>query len=173
MTVLSAVAWSITWIGAGLLVLAGIAKLRHPAAAADSLALAGLPDRPVLARLLGGGEVVLAAIVLATGWQLAAVALALAYAGFTAVSAHLLRTDRGSCGCFGEVEAPLTRVHVATNATIAVAAGIAAAGPAPVPTTRPGMLLLALVVATGAGVVRMLLVLVPALADGVRRVAAT
>lgn len=164
-------AWAIAWIGAGLLLLAGVAKVRAPAAAADSLALAGLPDRPVLARLLGVGEVVLALAVLVTGHVLAAIALALAYAAFTGVSWWLLRTDQGSCGCFGEVDAPLSRIHVVTNAAVAVAAAGAATAAVPLPDTMAGTILLAVVVATGAAVLRMLLVLVPALADGIQRLA--
>lgn len=164
-------AWAIAWIGAGLLLLAGVAKVRAPAAAADSLALAGLPDRPVLARLLGVGEVVLALAVLVTGHVLAAIALALAYAAFTGVSWWLLRTDQGSCGCFGAVDAPLSRIHVVTNAAVAVAAAGAATAAVPLPDTMAGTILLAVVVATGAAVLRMLLVLVPALADGIQRLA--
>lgn len=170
-SLVTSLAWSIAWIGAGLLLLAGTAKVRAPAAAADSLALAGLPDRPGLARLLGVGEVVLAVAVLATSHVLAVVTLAVAYAVFTGISWWLLRTDQGSCGCFGEVDAPLSRVHVATNATIAIAAAGAASTAAPLPDTIGGAVLLVVVVATGAAVVRMLLVLVPALADGIQRLA--
>lgn len=164
--------WSLTWIGAGLLLVAGIAKVRRPAATTESLALAGLPDRPVLARGLGVGEVVLAMVVLATGHRVAALAVAGAYAVFAGVAAWLLRTDQGSCGCFGEVDAPLTRVHVVTNVVLAVGAAAAAiAGPAPVPTSIPALVLLVAAVAIGVLLVRMLLVLLPALADGIQRLA--
>ncbi len=166
-------AWTTAWIGAALVAVAGVAKVRRPAATTESLALAGLPDRPVLARLLGVGEVVLAVTVLATGSRIAVAALALAYLAFTGVSWHLLRTDQGSCGCFGEVDAPLSRIHVATNVVLAVAAAVAALGSPPA-TSSPGeVVLTAAVVATGAALVRMLLVLVPALADGIQRLEAT
>lgn len=163
------VAWCLAWIGASLLLVAGVAKVRRPTATTESLALAGLPDRPVLARLLGAGEVVLAVVVVVTGHQAAAALLALAYVGFTGVSWWLLRTDQGSCGCFGEVDAPLTRVHVATNVVLAAGAGVAALIPAPLPTSPVAVALLAVTIAMGAALLRMLLVLVPALADGIQR----
>ncbi len=166
-------AWTMAWIGAALLAVAGVAKVRRPAATTESLALAGLPDRPVLARLLGTGEVVLAVVVIATGSRIAVAALALAYLAFTAVSWHLLRTDQGSCGCFGEVDAPLTRVHVTTNFVLAVAAGVAALGAHPATSSTGDVILTVVVVATGAALVRMLLVLVPALADGIQRLETT
>ncbi len=163
--------WSLTWVAAGLLLVAGIAKVRRPAATTESLALAGLPDRPVLARGLGVGEVVLAVVVLVTGSPVAALAVAGAYAVFAGVTVWLLRTDQGSCGCFGEVDAPLTRLHVVTNVVLAVGAAVAATAPAPVPTSVTAMVLLVVAVATATLLVRMLLVLVPALADGIQRLA--
>ncbi len=173
MQVLAAMAWSVAWIGAALLVLAGLAKVRRPAATADTLALAGLPDRPGPARVLGVGEVILGAAVLLTGEPVPVAILALAYATFAGVSGYLLRTGQGSCGCFGEVDAPLSRVHVVTDVVVAVAAAGAAVTAPPVPGTGVEWVLLGLLVVTGAAVVRMLLVLVPAVADGVRRVRAT
>lgn len=166
----SATAWAVTWVGATLLVVAGVAKFRRPAVTSESLAMAGMPDRPSLARALGVGEVLLAIVVLASGHRLAAGVLGLGYLGFAIVSGYLLTQDRASCGCFGEVEAPLSRVHVVTNGAIAAAAGLAAAtGPAALPGSVGVFLLLALLASTGAGLVRALLVLLPALADGVRR----
>lgn len=173
MQVLTATAWSVTWIGAVLLVVAGVAKVARPAATSETLALAGLPDRPLTARLLGLGEIAVGAVVVLTGHALAVGTLAAAYVAFAVVAWWLLRTDRGSCGCFGEVDAPLSRIHVVTDLVVAVAGVLALTAPPPVPTTVAQWLVLGLLVATGAALVRMLLVLVPALADGVRRVRPT
>lgn len=110
-------------LAAGLLVPAGIAKLRDPAVAREAL---GLPARiEPLVRLLGAGELVLAAAVLATGARPAIVALALTYAGFTVVA--LRQRSRGeSCGCFGASETPTGWHHVLLDGTAALVAAAAA-----------------------------------------------
>lgn len=175
MTLLWTAAWAVAWIGAALLLAAGTAKVVRPVATADALAMSGFPSSAPVARLLGTGEAVLGALVLASvvlptpAAALAAGALGVAYLAFAAVAGRLLAVGASSCGCFGEVDAPLSRVHVAVNLVLAVAAGIAATGSPPA-VGGPGTLALAATcVAVGAVAVRALLVLVPALADGIRR----
>jgi hypothetical protein len=117
-------------LGAGLLVPAGVAKLRAPAVAREAL---GLPRRTEpLVRVLGVGELALATLVLVTGARLSVVALAGAYAAFTLVA--LRQRARGaSCGCFGASQAPTGWHHVLLDGAVALtASGAAVVGIAPV-----------------------------------------
>jgi len=112
---------------AALLGFAGVQKLAWPSSTASALRSAGLPSSDLLGRLVGVTEIVIAAIALAYGNRLSAVLLAVTYAAFTAFSWRLVAgADAASCGCFGQTEAPTTRLHVALNA-IATAACVAAA----------------------------------------------
>jgi hypothetical protein len=112
-------------IAAALLVPAGVAKLRHPAVAREALgAPARIGDGSV--RLLGVGELLLAAAVLIVGGTVPVALLAGTYLGFTAVAAR--QRSRGeSCGCFGvEADAPTGLGHVAVDALAATAAAVGA-----------------------------------------------
>lgn len=158
------------WIGAGLLLLAGLAKLRRPDTSTHALVLAGLPGGRGAVRTLGAGELVLAATALVVGgpvWGVQAVA----YAGFTAFVVRQRAQPTSSCGCFGEEEVPVTALHVAVDAALALAAVVAAVVGVPglvATVTGPlGWLVLPLVgVATL--VVRMVLVDLPVLSDAIR-----
>ena len=102
---------------AALLGFAGVQKLAWPSSTAAALRSAGLPSSELLGRLVGVTEIVVAAIALAYGNRLSALLLALTYAAFTAFSWRLVAgADAASCGCFGQTEAPTTRLHVALNA---------------------------------------------------------
>lgn len=175
MTLLWTAAWGFVWIGAALLVATGAAKVVRPVATADALAMSGFPSSTPVARLLGTGEAVLGGGVLASVAlptpvpALAAGALGVAYLAFAAVAGRLLAVGVSSCGCFGEVDAPLSRVHVAVNLVLAVAAGVAATGAPPAVGGPLALALTAACIALGAVMVRALLVLVPGLADGIRR----
>jgi hypothetical protein len=158
------------WIGAGLLVLAGVAKVRRPAAPGRALVLAGLPGGAAAVRGLGVGEVLVATLGLSVGgpaWALQAVV----YAGFTAFVARERRRPTSSCGCFGEEDVPVTGLHVVVDGLLAVAAGAAAFLGAPgllaVPGELGGWLALPLA-AVATLVVRMLLVDLPVVADAIR-----
>ncbi|NAZ88377.1 hypothetical protein GTR00_20130 [Kineococcus sp. T90] len=115
--------------GSLLLLLAGVAKLRRPDGTARALRAQHLPSSPALVRLLGAGEVLLAAAALAglpgTAWAVAA-----AYAAFTAfvVVALVRGAPLSSCGCFGEPDLPPTRTHVAVTAALAAASAGTALG---------------------------------------------
>lgn len=158
------------WIGAGLLLLAGVAKLRRPDASGRALVLAGLPGGPVAVRALGAGEVLVALLGLGIGgraWTLQAVV----YVAFTGFVARERRRPASDCGCFGEQGVPVTGAHVLVDGVLAVAAAVAAVTAAPalgaVPLAAGGWLALpAAVVATL--VVRMLLVDLPVLSDAIR-----
>lgn len=166
----AATAWSVTWVSAAVLLLAGVAKARRPTV--DGLAFAGLPDSRMLARTLGVAECLLAAAILLSSHWLAAALAAVTWATFTIVSWRMVRSGRGSCGCFGEVDAPMTRVHVVVNGAFTVATVVAAIVPAPVPEAALTRIVLVAALSIAAVLVKMLLTLVPALADGLRRLQA-
>ena len=119
-----------TWAFAALLAVAGIRKITDPAATEAALQGARLPSDQRLVRLLGAGEVVLAAAVLGLGGALPAALVAVAYAAFAVFAFRQSRRGAG-CGCFGESDAPATNLHVAMDAAAAVMAAVAATQGAP------------------------------------------
>lgn len=119
-----------TWIFAVLLAVAGVRKIAAPAATGAALQGARLPSDHRLVRLLGAGEVVLAAAVLGLGGAVPAAVLAVAYAAFAAFAYRQSRRGAG-CGCFGDADAPATSLHVVIDAAGAVAAAVAATASAP------------------------------------------
>lgn len=170
--ILVPLATAAAWIGAGLLLLAGVAKVRRPDAPGRALVLAGLPGGSSPVRALGLGEVVVALTGLLLGgaaWALQAVI----YTGFTVFVARERTRPSSNCGCFGEEDVPLTGLHVVVDAALALGAGAAALVGAPglleVGAVAGGWLAVPLAaVATLA--VRMLLVDLPVLFDAVRTV---
>ena len=107
-----------------LLLVAGVAKLARPA---DGFAgLVGFRARPVLVRILGGGEIVAGAGALWLGGPLAASAVGLLYAAFALAVLRALLTGAESCGCFGRLDAPPSRVHVLGNLALAAVSFVAA-----------------------------------------------
>ncbi len=112
-----------------LLLVAAAVKLGRPARAVTALGQAGLPPSALLVRLLAGGEVVVAGLVVGVGGPGPALALAALHVGF-ALFVVRLRAEVGAsatCGCFGGADAPADRLHVVVNL---VAAAVAAAGSA-------------------------------------------
>lgn len=165
-------ATALAWVGAGLLLVAGLAKLRDPRAARTALALAGVPRGDGLVRALGAGEVVLGAAVLMVGGPLVA-AQGLLYVGFTVFVVRQLRHPAASCGCFGgDEDVPLTAAHAAVDAAIAVASAVAAAGSpsALAALDRPTGWVVVPLLVVAVAVVRLLLVDLPTLLAEVRRV---
>jgi hypothetical protein len=112
-------------ISATLLALSGGAKLADPAPTRGALAAASLPAGTVWARLLGGLEVVIAAIALTAGGALGGVSLAIIYAAFAAFVLVALRRDLPiqSCGCFGKVDTPPSMLHVVAD-VVAAGSGV-------------------------------------------------
>lgn len=160
------------WIGAGLLVLAGVAKLGRPAASGRALVLAGLPGGAWSVRALGAVEVAVAVAGLAIGGVVWGVQAGL-YLAFTLFVARERTRPTSDCGCFGEAGVPVTGLHVVVDAALAAAAATAAVVGAPsvlAAGTVDGGWLAVPLAAVAVLAVRMLLVDLPVLFDAVRRV---
>lgn len=118
----------------GLLVAAGLPKLRDPLPLVRALRSAGVPATAPLVRVLAAAEVVLGvAAVVAPGRGTAAL-VAVAYAMFTAFVALARRRGGvlGSCGCFGRPDTPPSTAHLAlTGAAAVTAAALAVSSPGP------------------------------------------
>lgn len=123
----------IVFAAALLIAVAGVAKVTRPAATQVALRTAGLPSSRLAAQVLGAVEVLLAGVALGVAGPVGAGVVAVAYLGFAAFSAQLLRRSRGtaSCGCFGGDDAPVTQLHVWLNVALAAAALVSLADPAP------------------------------------------
>ncbi|HVX16931.1 MAG TPA: MauE/DoxX family redox-associated membrane protein [Acidimicrobiales bacterium] len=119
------------WLFAAAILLggAGVAKLVRPAVVTQALQSARIPGlrhlrRVPIGRISGFVEVVIAAGALAFGNRLTSALVACAYLVFAAVAARMLavRSNREPCGCFGEVDAPVSPVHVVVDLAAAAAA---------------------------------------------------
>jgi hypothetical protein len=122
----------LVWVLAGLLVIAGVAKLRHPAPAANAMARAGFGAGRSGTRVAGLLECGVGAWVLMDPGALALGVLALAYATLASGIWAMRRADVADCGCFGE-SATLepSRLHAAVNLLAAAVAAVAALSPPP------------------------------------------
>lgn len=119
---------------AALLALAGVAKLRRPAPTGLALARLGLPGSDPLVRLLGVGELTVAAAAALLGGALG-LPVALLYLAFAVVSGVQVRRaartgEAADCGCFGDHSAPVGWSHVLVNLALGTGAAVAAAAPA-------------------------------------------
>ncbi len=106
---------------------AGAGKLARPTAAQPTLRALRLPASPLVVRVVGAAELVVALAVFAVGRAAAALALAAAYAALAAVAEVLRRqaasgVDASGCGCFGVSSAPVGWGHVVLNVLAAIAA---------------------------------------------------
>ena len=111
-------------VAALVLCVAGVGKLRAPAAAATALG-----TRPWVVRALAAGELALGAACAVDPSPASAVALAVLYALFAAVAVLLMRR-REACGCFGEDDFPVSPAHVIASELLGMLALAAAvAGP--------------------------------------------
>jgi uncharacterized membrane protein YphA (DoxX/SURF4 family) len=115
---------------AAVLVVAGLGKLRAPAAAADAMRAAGLPSGALPARLVGAAELGVGVLVLVAPSRPSLGALAALYALLGWFAARLLRRPEpvASCGCFG-ADAPPSRLHASFDLTAAAAAALFALHP--------------------------------------------
>jgi hypothetical protein len=115
-------------VACALLVVAGVAKLRSPAATRESLAVVGVRLPALAVRALGAAELALGSIAAARPAPVTAGLVALAYGVFAAFVVRLLRLrDRPTgCGCFGDADAGAGATHVTLN-IIACVVGVAAA----------------------------------------------
>jgi hypothetical protein len=139
---------------AGLLAVAGVAKLSRPAGTSRALRAQGLPARWGLVRALGTAEIAVAVAALLE-LRGGAALLAVTYAGFTAFVGLALVRGRplSSCGCFAEPDVPPTPVHLVVTAALAASAavvGAAAGSGAGLPALLAGPVLPAAAVAVSA-----------------------
>jgi hypothetical protein len=128
----ASVAGPLVSVLAAVLMVAGVAKLRSPAAAAEALRAAGLPAGALPARLGGTAEAVIGAVVLLAPSPPALALMAALYAvlGVFALRLLLAAEPAASCGCFG-ADAPPSPLHTAFDAGAAAVAAAAAFGPPP------------------------------------------
>ena len=118
--------------GSLLLVFAGMAKLLFPRPAADLMGALGFPAGVWFARLAGGAELALGVTVLAASGPAPAMAAAGVYSLFALVALLALNRGLSSCGCFGQVASPPSRIHVIGNVFFAIVCVLAAgAGSSP------------------------------------------
>lgn len=115
-------------MAAGLLAVAGVAKLREPDGARRALEALGLSVGWSTVRLVGAAEVVLGAAAVVSGSRWVAAAVAFSFLVFAAVGMWLLvgPAEVASCGCLGALEAPPSALHVLVSLLGSVAAGLAA-----------------------------------------------
>ena len=115
-------------VAAAVLVVAGLAKLRHPAAAAAALKATDLPGGAAAVRAVAALEVGAGLLCLAHPTPAACAALALAYAGLAGFVLRAWRAPEplASCGCAGsDRESPPHPLHAAIDLLLA-AVGVAA-----------------------------------------------
>ena len=116
---------------AALLVVAGAGKVLDPRSLVRAARSVGLRASAPAVRAAAAVEVALGVWAVLSGSRLAAVAVAVSYAGFTAFV--LLALRRGgvlaSCGCFGKADTPPTRTHAVVTALAALAAAAVAVQP--------------------------------------------
>lgn len=115
-------------IAAGLLVVAGVAKLRQPHGALRVLEALRLPARTTGVRLLGLVEVAVGAAAFASGARWSALVLASMFGLFALVGLWLVvaRVDVPSCGCLGALDTPPSLLHVVLCVLAGAAAVLAA-----------------------------------------------
>lgn len=119
-------------VACALLILSGIQKLRAPRRAADSLRRVGAPASLLGVRILAIAEVAIGVAAALRPSGLTAGLVALTYAAFFGFLVLDRRTGApADCGCFGDVEAPAGRLHLALDAAACGAAVLAALSPPP------------------------------------------
>jgi Methylamine utilisation protein MauE len=126
----ASVAVPLVSVPAAVLVVAGVGKLRAPAAAAEALRGAGLPSGWGRARAVGAVEAAVGAFALAAPSPPVLVLAAALYAALAAFAVRLLRSAApvASCGCFG-ADAPPSRLHAGFDVAGAAILGLAALSP--------------------------------------------
>jgi hypothetical protein len=120
-------------VAAGLLLVAGVAKLLRPDPTARALSSAGLGGSPLIARVLGTVELIVGGACLLRPSPPFAGAMAVAYLAFAGFLSYLIvaRVPEASCGCLGRRQVPPSRLHVLLNLVAVVTATLAALDPLP------------------------------------------
>lgn len=118
-------------IAAVLLAVGGALKAARPGDTANALRGVGLPGSAVLVRLGGLLELAIGVTALLTGGTVAAALVAASYLAFLTFVVVALRRHApvSSCGCFGKVDTPPSRVHMGVNVVAAAAAVTVALDP--------------------------------------------
>lgn len=116
---------------AGLLVLAGLPKVRNPLPLVRALRSVGLPTPRPLVRGFAASEVALGGLAGLRPGPVTAGLVCAAYLLFTAFVVLALRRGGvlGSCGCFGRADTVPTTAHAVLTAAAAATAGAVAFGP--------------------------------------------
>jgi hypothetical protein len=116
-------------VAAGLLAVAGAAKVIDPTMTAGALREMGLPSSAGLVRVGAAAELALGIAAIVVGGPVLWGMVALSYAAFAVFVTAALATGRpiGTCGCFGRVDTPPARWHVALNVALALGAAVYAA----------------------------------------------
>lgn len=117
-------------VAAGLLMASGAAKLVHPDGVLTAMSSLGARIPRSAGRALGAIELTVGVLAFTTDGVLAPLGVGAFYLGFALIVMGLLRRgDAASCGCFGQVESPPSRLHLVLNlAAASTAFGHAAVG---------------------------------------------
>lgn len=115
-------------VAAGLLVVSGASKLAAPDGVASALATLGREVPRAVGRALGGLEMAIGAAAIGVAGPRPAVVVGATYLGFAVVVVMLRRRGGTSCGCFGAVASPPSRVHLALDLVAGAVAIAHAAG---------------------------------------------
>ena len=108
-------------LAAAVLCVAGVSKLRSPAAAVRAFAALGLPAHATLVRALAACELALGVWCALEPSGAAAAAVACLYTAFAGAAA-LLAGRQSSCGCFGDEELPASLWQSVLSGMLALAA---------------------------------------------------
>jgi hypothetical protein len=119
----------VIWTLAGLLLLAGVAKLISPGPAARALAAVGLPGSSAFVRLAGLAEIAVGVWALAAPSTAAMAALATVYLCFASAVSRMRQAEVADCGCFGAGSFEPTAGHLALNLSAAALAFCAVLAP--------------------------------------------
>jgi hypothetical protein len=112
-------------IAALTLCVAGVAKLRSPALALNTLRAAHLPGGTGVIRIFALVELTLGIMAALSPGTVPAATLACLYAGFAALALVLHRRG-AACGCFGDARTPASPSQSAISAALAALCAVAA-----------------------------------------------
>ncbi len=117
-------------LASGLLMVAGMAKLRTPSAAAGALVALGIPVAGarvgrVAVRGFAVAELGLGTLCLLEPGRIATLTLAGLYLSFAAITLALSRR-RASCGCFGDRDLAASATHTWLSLALAAVVAVAA-----------------------------------------------
>jgi hypothetical protein len=118
-------------VACGLLLIAGVQKLRDSASTLAAARSVGIPASIGIVRTLAVGELAVASYWLISSKSLGAWAVSGVYAMFALFALLAIRRlgKKADCGCFGQQASPLAWPHVAFNVCVAGAAALAAVTP--------------------------------------------